>query len=524
MKNRDAWLTPYRGSVSLATEDRNRGAGLPSSITDQGYTRIVQGLEKKRAKQAFWHGVAQGVPVGLQPASMPFERQAGMQRTACAPEVMRKFAKLADVEAAGFKRIAGGMYRSAHDIWELRRGEGNEYELVRKREERAVDLRAVAGVGTQAAVDAGIVHRSRRRAQLGAPAMPMEADPMPMEADPMGGGGDPLALEPEGGDPLVDDLDGVPVGEGDFEADQAQEFFDAHEIVHGRDPVYNIESPLVMGLQELVGEDDDDGAGDDGNGDDDSDHDDGDNDDDGDDDPGAAAEDDGAGGETAAPFGGTARRRAVAPPGAKYERMVRDLKQDPGVDSPYAVAWSQYNKHEGGPGPGMTGPSSMPAGAPMGGGNPGSMTADPHCGAPDHGTPGHQCAQPSIEAATMPAYARLRGTKILAIRKGGVSEGTAIRMLPHSQLEADFGEGGEAIPLEMILEPLLEMLGLTPGGMHDHHEEPDGDECLELEMGGEPFGGDDGEDEDVPPDHQLADDHDHDHEAAIIRVRAEDLE
>jgi hypothetical protein len=35
---------------------------------------------------------------------------------------------------------------------------------------------------------------------------------------------------------------------------------------------------------------------------------------------------------------------AVAPPGEKWEQLVKDLKKDPNVDNPWAVAWSQYNK------------------------------------------------------------------------------------------------------------------------------------------------------------------------------------
>lgn len=40
-------------------------------------------------------------------------------------------------------------------------------------------------------------------------------------------------------------------------------------------------------------------------------------------------------------------KEAVAPPGEKWERMVKDLKNDSSVDNPYAVAWSQYNKSKG---------------------------------------------------------------------------------------------------------------------------------------------------------------------------------
>jgi hypothetical protein len=41
------------------------------------------------------------------------------------------------------------------------------------------------------------------------------------------------------------------------------------------------------------------------------------------------------------------QRSAKAPPGEKWERLVRKLKEDPNVDDPYAVAWAQYNESEG---------------------------------------------------------------------------------------------------------------------------------------------------------------------------------
>lgn len=43
-------------------------------------------------------------------------------------------------------------------------------------------------------------------------------------------------------------------------------------------------------------------------------------------------------------FNGQEDRTAVAPPGEKWERLVKELKDNPGVDNPYAVAWSQYNE------------------------------------------------------------------------------------------------------------------------------------------------------------------------------------
>jgi hypothetical protein len=87
--------------------------------------------------------------------------------------IVRRFASLAEVEKR-FERVATGFYREtapkgfskgaqagldklAHPIWELRAAEeGDGYCLIRKREERDVDLR-LAGEGTVAAVEAGIV-------------------------------------------------------------------------------------------------------------------------------------------------------------------------------------------------------------------------------------------------------------------------------------------------------------------------------------------------------------------------------
>lgn len=52
------------------------------------------------------------------------------------------YASLADIEAAGFARIGQCLYKKGHAIWELRRAEDGEgFHIVRKREEREVDLR-----------------------------------------------------------------------------------------------------------------------------------------------------------------------------------------------------------------------------------------------------------------------------------------------------------------------------------------------------------------------------------------------
>lgn len=61
-----------------------------------------------------------------------------------AESATQRFASVADVTAAGFSRVASGMYRQGHEIWELRAADEGGYQLIRKREERAVDLRTAA--------------------------------------------------------------------------------------------------------------------------------------------------------------------------------------------------------------------------------------------------------------------------------------------------------------------------------------------------------------------------------------------
>ena len=36
----------------------------------------------------------------------------------------------------------------------------------------------------------------------------------------------------------------------------------------------------------------------------------------------------------------------VTPPGKGMEKLVKELKKDPDVDSPWAIAWSVYNKRK----------------------------------------------------------------------------------------------------------------------------------------------------------------------------------
>lgn len=132
--------------------DRNRGQALPSGLTDEGFARLRTVLDRRRT--------AAPAPAPAPAADPdPFER--------------RRFASVAEVSAAGFRRVASGFYqeaqvgpKKAHPIWELRAAEeGEGYELVRRREERAVDLRrgSGAGPGTAAAVAAGIVRIAAKK-------------------------------------------------------------------------------------------------------------------------------------------------------------------------------------------------------------------------------------------------------------------------------------------------------------------------------------------------------------------------
>lgn len=155
---RSAQLARNTG-VAPNVHDRNRGHALPSGLTDEGYDRLRAAVDRRQATRRL-------VPQTERPAPAappdPYER--------------RRFASLAEVEQAGFRRVATGFYqefgrrtaqvdaRVAHPIWELRAAEGGEgYELVRRKEERAVDLRqGNAGAGTVAAVEAGIMRVAAR--------------------------------------------------------------------------------------------------------------------------------------------------------------------------------------------------------------------------------------------------------------------------------------------------------------------------------------------------------------------------
>lgn len=199
-KNREAWISPFAGSVSPYDRDRNRGAGLPSGLSNDSYSRIVQGMNRRTA-------AAQPPP----PAPVAPAPTRPMQR----------FASIADVTKAGFTRVASGLYKQGHDIWELRKADDGQYNLVRKREERAVDMRdlpaAAAGPG------------ARRTAQLDLPPVEeeLEAPPPPMDAELPGMGEE--------------------LGAGSPELD-----YDLHEVMHGREPIFNPDAPEVIEMQQVV--------------------------------------------------------------------------------------------------------------------------------------------------------------------------------------------------------------------------------------------------------------------------------
>ena len=141
--DRRAWLTSHAGSANYAARDRLNGAGLPASLPDDAYARIASRMAPPPQRRA---------------------QRRTARAAAPAPDLNRR--RYASIEAigndVGFTRIAAGMYRDAHTVWELRPGDGDEVYLVRQHEERLVDLRGVAGLGTQAAVDSGIVRSAAR--------------------------------------------------------------------------------------------------------------------------------------------------------------------------------------------------------------------------------------------------------------------------------------------------------------------------------------------------------------------------
>jgi hypothetical protein len=149
--------------VAPNVHDRNRGQGLPSTVSDESYWRIAHAMERRAARSKYVAAV-HGDP---EPVTVPAEA--------------RRFASLNTIAEAGFRRIAVGTYiesgfsrkaqagmdHLAHPIWELRQADDGQggYLLIRKKEEREVDLRTAqhAGVGTAAAVASGIVRTAQKR-------------------------------------------------------------------------------------------------------------------------------------------------------------------------------------------------------------------------------------------------------------------------------------------------------------------------------------------------------------------------
>jgi hypothetical protein len=471
---------------------------------------------------------------------------------------MKRYASLEEVGAAGFKRVAAGMYRHGHGIWELRKDDGG-YALVRKREERLVDLRHAGGVGTQAAVDSGVIrtasrnpsgfrrvastlgcpicgsevhwsctgqrgaaHCSRSRVATTVPHGPprIPGPPCPFdtgltvlrkdghvdlyaygkrvgqltEDEPMDEGTGAESLEfPEGGESAV---------AGGELADQADALYDAHEVMHGREPELTPDAPLVSAVEEITDEmeggyeepleaepmDYDEGMDEEydldmegGSGV-----------------PGAPAM---ATGVPGAPMAGgvpgmQANRQAVAPPGR--EEQVRSLKQEPGVDNPWAVAWSSYNKSkEGAEKCAKCGEAKCACPAKLAkrvaflmrraqlspemvqqyeqewqGGRGLQAVLDevnflletrgrvPELERIKQALEQQMAAQPKAGNRTASQRRRgalLEGTKILAIHKGGVAEGVVLEMVPLGDLLADFGHGPEEVALDNVIEPELDL-------------------------------------------------------------------
>lgn len=131
---------------SRSRSDRNRGAGLPSGLSDEAFGRLAA------------RGARQVAP----PIEAPRQARTAAVEAAWPLDEQVRFASLAEVASSGFERIASGLYREAgakvaHPVWDLRKAEeGEGYLLVRRVEDRLVDLRRA---GMEAAVDSGMVQR-----------------------------------------------------------------------------------------------------------------------------------------------------------------------------------------------------------------------------------------------------------------------------------------------------------------------------------------------------------------------------
>lgn len=155
--DRRAWLH-YSGSVPYAERDANSAQRLPSVLSADGYARIAETMAAKQAHRQQLRAQALGYSLTPPP---PAPVAAPPAPRAPRPEV-RRFASLGAVEGAGFRKCASGFYRDAHSIWELRPADdgSGKYDLVRKREERAVDLRE-ARMGATARRQGGMTRQAR---------------------------------------------------------------------------------------------------------------------------------------------------------------------------------------------------------------------------------------------------------------------------------------------------------------------------------------------------------------------------
>lgn len=109
--------------------DRNRGQKLPGAMSRTSYERIAKAMENPQGSHRKSGQLVR-----------PVEPSDPAPRTE-RPE-MRYVASLAEAKSRGFEKLGTGMYRSGHAIWDLRAAEdGQGYLLVRKHEEREVDLR-----------------------------------------------------------------------------------------------------------------------------------------------------------------------------------------------------------------------------------------------------------------------------------------------------------------------------------------------------------------------------------------------
>lgn len=549
VSNRYAWLTPYQGGVSTYDEDRNRGAGLPSGLESGAYDRIAQRLEDRRARQQRWAGIITGQPPAppLAPPVHPQAHQAGQRRTAARQDGMQRFAAINAIAEAGFKRMAAGMYKKGHDIWELRHAEdGKGYCLVRKREERAVDLRemaALAGPGTAAAVATGAVRTAQVQPSSGGSALSRAlsavqvgrweiALPALTEIPDWDLAGVPrrliegLRMEVRGELMGVEGRQGMP---GEI-VQAIKQITDKWERANPHEPQLRrgqVGCPqcgsrvdyLMTAPQQGIAWCSESARGL----------------------YARAASRPTRGGVpctfqngvvVVAPSGGLdllarglrgelARIGQLVPPAAAPElAQASDLLADSAADASMPPAEEMndailsggddpapvtedafldgqsekvYDLHEvmhgreprfnpadpeveameqlidgldaGGDGVDVGAPELDEATTPSDGdadddGTPDAFDGahgpaagkEAKCGAADHGQPSHKCAQ----RRTARRRSKYKGRKILAVRKGGVAEGIIIKIMPaDGDILADFGEGEEAIPLDMVLDPEL---------------------------------------------------------------------